>query len=79
MLTVVICTFMFHKEIPHIENVKKPSKHTQKCKAVFDFQIANWLVDKYVLDYTYTKILEQQARVSKYKELECLAITVEFA
>lgn len=43
----------------HIENTKKPSEHTQKRKANFDLQIANRLVDKYVIDHTHTKILKQ--------------------
>ena len=47
------------QEHNHIENTKKPSERTQKRKAVFDLQIANRLVDKYVIDYTHTKILKQ--------------------
>jgi hypothetical protein len=41
----------------HIENTKRPSDRTQKRKNVFDLQIANRLVDKYVIDHTHTKIL----------------------
>ena len=54
----------------HIENAKKPSERTQKCKDVFDLQIANRLVDKYVIDHTHTKILKQQSNISMYEESE---------
>ena len=59
------------QEHNHIENTKKPSERTQKRKAVFDLQIANRLVDKYVIDHTQAKILEQQSSISKYEEIEC--------
>ena len=54
----------------HIENTKKPSERTQKRKAVFDLQIANRLVDKYVIDHIHTKILKQQTIISMYEEKE---------
>ena len=50
--------------------MRKPSEHMQKHKAVFDLQIANLLVDKYVIDHTNDKILKQQSSISKYEELE---------
>ena len=56
------------QEHNHIENTKKPSDRTQKCKAVFDLQIANRLVDIYVIDHTYTKILKHQSIISKYEK-----------
>ena len=37
---------------------------------MFDLQIANRLVDKYVIDHTHTKILKQQANISMYEEAE---------
>ena len=58
------------QEHNHIENTKKPIERTQKCKAVFDLQIANRLVDKYVIDHTHTKILKHQAIISKHEEKE---------
>src|SRR5688500_7557652 len=54
----------------HIENTKKPSEQTQKCKAAFDLQIANKFVDKYVIDLTHTKIMKQQSIISMYEEKE---------
>ena len=33
------------QEHNHIENVKCPGMHSQKCKAVFDLQISEQLVD----------------------------------
>ena len=58
------------QEHNHIENTKKPSERMQKRKAEFDLQIANRLVDKYVIDHTHTKILKQQSIISMYKEKE---------
>ena len=37
---------------------------------MFDLEIANILVDKYVNDHTHTKILKQQANISMYEEAE---------
>src|SRR5687768_7219286 len=53
------------------------SERTQKRKAVFDLQIANRLVDKYVIDHTHTKILKQQSIISMYEEIEEPAVAVE--
>src|SRR5687768_3613859 len=61
----------------HIENTKKPSERTQKHKAVVDLQIANRLVDKYVIDHTHTKILKQQSIISMYEETESPAVAKE--
>jgi hypothetical protein len=61
----------------HIENTKKPSERTQKRKAVFDLQIANRLVDKYVIDHTHTKILKQQSIINMYEEKEGPAVPDE--
>ena len=49
----------------------------QKHKDVFDLQIANRLVDKYVIDHTCTKILKQQASISLYEEAEGPAVVEE--
>src|SRR6476620_687685 len=61
----------------HIENAKKPSERTQKRKDVFDLQIANRLVDKYVIEHTCTKILKQQATISMFEEAESPALAEE--
>ena len=61
----------------HIENTKKPSESTQKRKAVFDLQIANRLVNKYVIDHTHTKILKQQSIINMYEEMEEPAVADE--
>ena len=61
----------------HIENTKKPSERMQKHKAVFELQIANRLVDKYVIDHTHTKILKQQSIISMYEETESPAVAEE--
>ncbi len=58
------------QEHNHIENTKNPSERTQKQKAVFDLQIANRLVDRYVIDHTHNMILKQQSHISMYEELE---------
>src|SRR5687768_14261965 len=61
----------------HIKNTKQPSKCMQKRKAVFDLQIANRLVDKYIIEYTHTKILKQQSIISLYEETESPAVAKE--
>ena len=65
------------QEHNHIENAKRPSERTQKRKAVFDLQIANQLVDRYIIDYTHLKILNQQAYMSKYEETGTLIVQDE--
>ena len=40
----------------HVENSKKPFKHTQKVKTKTDFQLANRLVDRYVIDAAFKKV-----------------------
>ena len=57
------------QEHNHIENAKKPSKRTQQRKGVFDWQIGNRLVDKYVINYTHNKIAFQQKRLDQFEEL----------
>jgi hypothetical protein len=37
----------------HIDNIKKPSKMTQRRKSVLDWQIANRRADAYILDLAY--------------------------
>jgi hypothetical protein len=62
------------QEHNHLENTEKPSDCTQKCKAVFDLQIANRLVDKYVIDHTHTKNIETSVnhqQVLREKESCC--------
>ena len=49
----------------------------QKCKDIFNLQIADRLVDKYVIDHTCTKILKQQASISLYKEMVGPDVTEE--
>ena len=44
---------------------------------MFDLQIANRLVDKYVIDHTHTKMLKQQANISIYEEIKCLVVAEE--
>lgn len=60
------------QEHNHIENTKRPSEQTQKHKAIFDLQVANRLVDRYIIDFTHMKILNHQAYMSKYEEKEDL-------
>ena len=45
------------QEHNHIENVKRPGRQSQKCKALFDLQISDRLVDKLIIDYTHRNIL----------------------
>ena len=48
------------QEHNHIQNVKHPARGRQKRKALFDLQISDWLVDKLIIDYTHTSILNHQ-------------------
>ena len=58
------------QEHNHIENAKRPSERMQKHKATYDLQIANCLVDRYVIDYTHSRILNQQSQIIQYEELQ---------
>ena len=55
------------QEHNHIENVKHPSKRSQKQKAVFDLQISEWLVDRLIIDYTHVNILLHQNQMNQNK------------
>ena len=49
------------QEHNHIANKKKPSKHTQKRKYNFDWQLGNQLNDQYSIDFTHNIISFQQS------------------
>ena len=49
------------QEHNHIENTKNLVKRTQQRKALFDHQLGNRLVDKYIIDHTWNKILYHQS------------------
>jgi len=54
------------QEHNHIENTKNLVKRTQQRKALFDYQIGNRLVDKYIIDHTWNKILYHQSTFDNY-------------
>ena len=66
------------QEHNHIENTKNLVKRTQQCKAIFDNQIANRLVDKYIIDHTWNKILYHQSKCKNEcrTNLECKNDTI---
>ena len=74
------------QEHNHIENVKRPSKCSQKCKAVFDLQISERLVDCLIIDHTYMNILQHQGKLKDNEQtwtsseyLDCTQQAQKFA
>ena len=57
------------QEHNHIDNVKNHASATQKRVMVFDWQLANRLVDKYVIDYAHS-IIQQQVEESAYQRMK---------
>ena len=53
------------QEHNHIENTKKLCNRTQKRKAVFDSQLANLLVDGYIINHTQNMMCHQNVNQSK--------------
>jgi hypothetical protein len=74
----------------HITGVKKPSGITQKRRLTFDWQIANRLVDKFVIDHAYNRIESARLRyfanlvgygptIDTINEAEAEALSAEYA
>jgi hypothetical protein len=56
------------QENSHIDNVKNQADITQKRVMVFDWQLANRLVDKYIIDYAHS-IIQEQEEESTYQRM----------
>jgi hypothetical protein len=57
------------QENNHIDNVKNQADITQKRVMVFDWQLANRLVDKYIIDYAHS-IIQEQEEESTYQRMK---------
>ena len=66
------------QEHNHIENTKNLLKRTQKRQSLFDEQLGNRLVDRYIIDHTWNKCMYYQSLLKRENNGEKKKLMMQF-